>query len=204
MDLKRTYLMPFALLVALVFSPNGHAQDADWTKRKTLNQLEIDFVNLGINSHHQLGKRFSMRFHASAGPHYYWAQDIEPRNGAFFIPYLMAELRWYPGHNVHKDLKWKYSPLDGFYLDFVTSASFWTPKIAKGYPGNSGFPFPLASFGMGYQHRFLKHGFVNFSAQYGLVLERYYYGGYESNTGIGYGPTANFGLGFCIPVNRTE
>lgn len=205
MHLKRNRITPFVfvLLASLNFSPASHAQDAQWTKEKSTKQLEFDLLNMGINYHQQLGKNFSIRMHASAGPMYYWGEENEnPKNGAFFIPYLMAELRWYPGHKNNKDLKWNYTPLDGFYTHFVSGVSFNAPDRSKGYFGNMIFPTPIASLGLGYQHRFFRYGFVNLSAQYGLVYERYYTAGMRNGEDIYHGPTVNLGLGFTLPLNR--
>ncbi|MHB1278625.1 MAG: hypothetical protein ACYC1Q_09510 [Bacteroidia bacterium] len=207
MNLKRNGIISFVflLLVFLKFSSVVHAQDAAWTEAKATKQLEFDLFNLGINYHHQLGKSFSLRMHASAGPIYYWGVENEnPKNGAFFIPYVMAELRWYPGHKRTKDLKWNYTPLDGFYTHFVSSLSFNAPERSKGFPGNWGFPNPIASLGLGYQHRFLKYGFVNLSAQYGLVYERYYISGFRNGVGISHGPTVELGAGFILPLHKKE
>lgn len=207
MDLKRNCLIAF-IFTALVFfldTPASHAQDAPWTEGKAVKQLEFDLIKLGINYHQQLGNTFSLRLHASAGPRYYWAEESEnPKNGAFFIPYLMAELRWYPIHKRSKDLKWNYTPLDGFYTHFVSSLSFNAPERSKGFPGNWIFPNPIASLGLGYQHRFFRYGFVNLSAQYGLVYERYYTRGIRDGVGIYHGPTVNLGLGCTLPLNRKD
>ncbi len=197
-----TILSVFALLASLIFSSACHAQDAEWTKQKPARQLEFDLVNLGINYQQQLGKRFAMRIHASSGIRYFWGmENATPKKSTFFIPYLMAEIRWYPGHKRNKNLKWKYSPLDGFYAQFVSSVSFLAPeKIILYSTDYWGFPYPVTTVGLGYQHRFFKYGFVNLSAAYGLVHLRYYRLGRRSFEEITHGPFVNFGLGFTLPL----
>jgi len=191
-------LFNFLFLTALIgeFGTRVHGQSTPSTK--AYKQVVVDVLSMGIMYQRQLNPRFSMNFHLSAGPHYPTYSKGE--NKISFLPYALAELRFFPLHKAGKPQKFGFKPVDGLYVNFVGGMNLHHPeKINQSYY-RSILPTPVAALGLGYQARFLKYGFFNTSFEYGLMQEQWYGSfGYHKTTIYALDPQLILGLGFSIP-----
>lgn len=168
------------------------------TRIKPYKQAVVDVLSMGIMYQQQLNPKFSINFHLSAGPHY--PAYSKGENKISFLPYVLAELRFFPLHKAGKPQKFGFKPIDGPYINGVAGINLFHPEKTNSPYYSSIIPTPVAALGLGYQARFLKYGFFNTSFEYGLMQAQWYgrFGQHEQTT-FELGARMIVGLGFSIP-----